>query len=153
MVIHLPVVDHFPVNIGIVDDRCIYTGDGGVVPEYSTCPKAAGISDSRISTTVIYAAIKADMRAPIPGMPNINPIREAPVSGRPEKANLGRSIPVPRNPIIAFGFIKGPIAGHPYISLHGTWRLNIDRDGRRCDPYVDAYAGLRFHRDRTQHEE
>ena len=53
-------------------------GEGAVVIEDAMGPEAADEASADIAEAVIDAAVKADMRSPIPGMPDIKPAAPAP---------------------------------------------------------------------------
>src|SRR6185312_3862239 len=64
------IPDDRSVDIGVVDDGGVDIGHGGVIPETATLPGAAHIPPSIIPTPVIDAAIEADMRTPVSGVPH-----------------------------------------------------------------------------------
>lgn len=69
-----------------VDVRNIHIGDivdGPVVKEISIIPVPALIARAGITKPISYAAIKTDVRSPIPVVEYINAIAPAPVSWRP----------------------------------------------------------------------
>ena len=77
------IVDHCPVNIGIMHDCRVHMGHRSIVLEMPADPAATDIADTTITTTVIHPAIEPDMRSPVPAMPPINTTGISPVSRRP----------------------------------------------------------------------
>jgi hypothetical protein len=79
------VVDHgavVDVDIGDVD-----VVDGAVVVEVMTSPVAAGIAGANVAESVVHAAVEADVRSPIAGIPEIGAFMPSPIAGRPEQAD------------------------------------------------------------------
>lgn len=67
--IHRNVVNDGLVDIHIMDHRGIHAVDSGIVVKIVAAPGAAFISIAIVTIAVVHAAIKADVRAPIAGMP------------------------------------------------------------------------------------
>jgi hypothetical protein len=66
------VADDRSVDVGGVDDGLVYMDDGGVIGEDATAPLAAGEAVSIIAVAIIDAAVEADVRAPVAGMPAVD---------------------------------------------------------------------------------
>ena len=70
--IHGRVVDdRCTVDIGVMDDRCVHVGDGSVVSENATTPRAAHKSYAAVSEAVVNPSIKSYVRTPIPCVPDV----------------------------------------------------------------------------------
>ena len=63
--------------------------DGAVVVEVVTSPVSAGVAGANVAESVIHAAVEADVRSPITGMPEISAFMPSPIAGRPEQADGG----------------------------------------------------------------
>src|SRR5580658_7775660 len=131
----------------IVDVADVHTaeiGDAAVVEVGAMGPIAAMEADAGIAEAVIDAAIEADMRPPIAGVPDIEAVAPTPVARSPEKPDRRRHHPGARDPVIA-GRTPGPIARSPHVAGSGQRRLRIDRDRRRrhVDGNPDAHLGAR----------
>ena len=77
------IVDHRPVDIGVVYDCRIDPGHRRVVPETSIIPFTTIISTTAISTSVVDPPIVTYVRAPVADMPGIDPADKSPVTRRP----------------------------------------------------------------------
>jgi hypothetical protein len=78
------------VDIGIMYDGGIYVDDGRIIPEDASVPFASDKTYSPISTTVVYAAIESNVRAPVSAMPSIDAACVAPIAGCPKETGTGR---------------------------------------------------------------
>src|SRR5579863_3162021 len=58
--------------------------DRPVVGEHAVGPTAAQVTRATVAEAVINAAVKADMRPPIAGVPNINAVAKGPITGCPQ---------------------------------------------------------------------
>lgn len=83
MIVHHCIVDHCPIDIGVVNDGGIDVHYRGVVMEETAAPLSAIKSGSPVTIAIIDAAIKSDMRSPITAMPAIDAAGKAPVTGSP----------------------------------------------------------------------
>src|SRR6516165_9973165 len=113
-------VVHHVALIHVGDVRAAEIIDGTVVEELVVLPVAALVAAAGIAVAVIHAAIEADMRAPIAGMPHVIAARS-----------------------------PGPVARYPDIAGRGDGRLLIDRQDGRGDgdggPHHDLGVGGRWH--------
>jgi hypothetical protein len=73
--------------INVVDDRAIYVGHLRVVKILATSPVAAIKSEAGIAEAVINTAIEAYRRPPIAGVPEIQAIRESPITRGPQESH------------------------------------------------------------------
>jgi hypothetical protein len=105
--------------VGVVNDGHIHVVYGAIVGETPAFPASAEIANSDITESIIYAAIKSDVRSPITGVPEIAPVTPAPVAGGPQKPYTWRQHPSAGHPIIIIVAIS-PIAGRPDIALPGA---------------------------------
>ena len=136
------VVDDGVVHVRVVNDGGVYVGDGGVVAEHPTTPYAADEADTTVAEAVVNAAIEADVRAPITGVPSIGAPYEAPIAGSPKEAGCGSKHPSAGNPKVAVWAI-GPITGSPDITGSRADRLRINRKRGRPDVNGDTHGDLR----------
>ena len=141
------IINDGPVDIRIMDHRCVDMSDGRIISEVATRPFTTVVTMSSISVAVVNTSIEADVGAPITAMPAIVAACETPITRRPEIAYHGGGIPVAGDPIIAVNIVICPITGDPEVSVRRTWWLIIDGYGRGCDanrdPYADLCAGRR----------
>src|SRR5208283_4817052 len=98
------------VHVPHIDDIDIH--DGAVIEEAAATPLAAPEADAAVSEAVVNAAIEADVRSPVAGVPRIKAAAPSPVAGGPEHAN-GRYDPGAGNPVVAAVVIPGPVARGP----------------------------------------
>ncbi len=137
--VHSAVVAHSPV-VNIVNVPDVHVVHRAVVVEGSMIPVSAFIADTTVAEAVVDAAVEADMGAPIPLIPSVGVAAPTPVTGSPEKANLGCHHPGTGHPEVAFISIS-PVAGRPQITFGGGHGLNVHRERGRSDR--DRYAELR----------
>jgi hypothetical protein len=70
--------------IGVLNDyRVADIGDGSIVIESAPRPIPSGESYASVTVPVTYAAIEADMRPPVTGVPDVYPIAPAPIARCP----------------------------------------------------------------------
>ncbi|CUI67571.1 Uncharacterised protein [Achromobacter xylosoxidans] len=124
------VVDHHGVVVHVGHARDVHVGHGAVVEEAVTIPVATDVADADVAEAVVDAAVKADMRSPIAGMPEIDAVHETPIARGPQRAGVGRQHPRARHPEIAVA-VQAPVSRHPHIAIAGGGRLGIDGQGRR----------------------
>ena len=124
------VVDHHIVRIHIGDVGDVHIGHGTVVEVAVVIPVAAHETDADITEAVVDAAVEADVRPPVAGVPQIDAVHETPVARRPQRAGVWRQHPGARHPEIAVA-VQAPVAGHPDIAVGGRRRLGVDGQGRR----------------------
>jgi hypothetical protein len=77
------VVDYGLVDIRVVDDGCVHVGDCGVIAEMLAHPHSTSEPDATISEAIIHAAIKADARTPVSGVPGEVAAAKSPIPGSP----------------------------------------------------------------------
>ena len=90
------VVDHYVVRIHVGDMRDVHIGHRAVVEVAVVVPVAAHETDADITEAVVDAAVEADVRPPVAGVPQIDAVHETPVARRPQRAGIRR--PAPRRP-------------------------------------------------------
>src|SRR6185437_256583 len=73
---HGPVVD-----IGDVDIR--HVRNGAVIHDVAAAPVTALETNTAVTVTIVHAAVEADVRTPVAGMPQVGAINPAPVTGSP----------------------------------------------------------------------
>src|SRR5258708_14864937 len=96
------------------DDGHVDVGYRGVVVEGPAIPVASRVSDTEIAEAVVDTPVKADVRAPIARAPDEDVACPSPIARRPERADVGREHPGPRDPVIAI-WTEGPAARYPDI--------------------------------------
>ena len=81
-----PVVIHHdaPVDVDVVYVSGIHVHDRRVVAEVITNPEATDKAASEVPEAVVDPAVIADPMAPVPGVPEIDPRVEPPVTRGPE---------------------------------------------------------------------
>src|ERR1700722_9743541 len=134
------VPDYRAVDIRIVNNGGIDIRHRRIIPESTTNPTTTGISGTEIPATVVDAAIEPNMRAPVSGIPGINPVYITPISGCPQEADFRRLGPITRHPVISIIIIICPISGDPEIPFNRTRWLRINRNDRRPDTNADDDA-------------
>jgi hypothetical protein len=123
---YIVVHNYGAVDVGIVNDRCVYIDHGGVIAEHASGPASAVEANAAVSEPVVHAAIEANLRPPIPGVPCVDTIRPAPITGRPEQAHGWSHHPCTGNPVIAV-WPPGPVARSPDVIRRGAYGLHIHR--------------------------
>jgi hypothetical protein len=108
---HRPVI-HRAARVNVIESSSVYPVHRAVVIESSMVPVPALISDSYIAEAIVDAAIEAHRRPPVARIPQISAVAPAPISRRPQQANLGRLNPRSRNPVVALVAIS-PVARRP----------------------------------------
>lgn len=71
------------IDINIMNNRTIYIDYGSIISEGITLPSASVETGAIIAITVVHAAVKTDMRSPVPRMKTIIATRISPISGCP----------------------------------------------------------------------
>src|SRR5262245_2923109 len=123
--------DGLVVNVNIGDGHVVHAA---VVIEPAVTPIATFITIAEVSESVVYAAVEADVRPPVSGMPDVEAVTPSPVARRPEIARFRREHPGARHPVVAVGTVS-PVAGSPDIAIAWASRLHVNRQRRRADPY------------------
>jgi hypothetical protein len=132
------------IDIGVAYDCPVNISKRSVIVERPAFPAAPIVSDTAVAETVVYAAIKPNIRSPVTGMPSVKSSGVSPITGRPEKANFGRVSPVSRHPVVSIVAV-GPITRYPYFTVGRARGLIIYRQWRRrdIDRNAHAYSDLR----------
>ncbi len=85
--IDLAIVDHrFVVHVMNVGD--VYMIHFAVVKEMISVPVPAFVAEAAVPEAVVNAAVEADMRSPVTGVPEIACVAPAPIARGPQKADL-----------------------------------------------------------------
>jgi len=127
------VVDHDIPLINVVYDRDVYIVDTAVIEKIAAAPVAAGVADAGITETVVDAAVEADLRSPVAGVPDVGAAIPAPVARRPEKSNRGRFDPSSRHPKISAIIAVAPISGRPDVTRFRANGLRVNGQGGRSN--------------------
>src|SRR6266567_2240041 len=117
-------------------------GDRAVVVEPTTAPLSSEKPYTSVAKSVVNAAVEADVRPPVAGMPGIESASPTPVSRRPEHADR-RHHPRAGHPVIAGIIVPAPVAGRPEVTGSRTDGLGINRQRRRADAHGNAHRYLR----------
>src|SRR5262249_20791738 len=140
--VHNGVVDDRSA-VGVVDDGGVHIGDRRVVVILTAAPEPAHETYACVSESIVNPAIKTDVRSPIAAVPDVNTLTPAPISRRPQHADLRRLNPGPWDPVVAVRTI-GPVAGCPDIARSRTNWLHINRQRWRTDADRNPYCDLRL---------
>jgi hypothetical protein len=127
---HCLIVDHCPVNVGVVDRRRIHSPDGGIIVKGAPFPSAAVEARSIIAKAIVDSAIESDVGTPITAMPPVVAAGITPVTRSPKVFSFRRFNPDAGNPEITV-IAVGPVARNPKISIIRTIRLLVDGNWRR----------------------
>src|SRR6185437_8453854 len=98
-----------------------------VVPEVAMAPVSATEAGAEVSEAIVDAAVVADGRSPVSGVPEVAAVTPAPVSGGPERIFVRRFNPGSVDPFIALT-CPGPVAGSPDIAFPWNGGLHIHRN-------------------------
>src|SRR5580658_9251900 len=131
-------MDHRAINESGVHDRGVHVDDCSVVREMPAPPFTAYETHAVVTESVIHAAVEADVRSPIAGMPAVNAACEAPVAGSPEQADARWSDPDAGNPVISCVTV-GPVTGSPKKPFGRARRLHVNRNCRGAYVHGDAH--------------
>src|ERR1035438_2043509 len=82
-------VVHYGPVVNIVNVSYVHAIDGLVVIEITTTPVSALVAVTGITEAVVDAAIEADVRTPVSGMPDEGRTAPSPIARCPQKADLG----------------------------------------------------------------
>src|ERR1700722_216844 len=136
------VVDdyRFVVDMGHVGDA--HVGHRPVVEETSAAPLAPGKAHAPVTEPVVDAAVEADVRTPISGVPRVKSPAPAPIAGRPKLPNRS-NYPGSRNPVITAVIVPGPVPWSPDKTGAGADGLRVNGKCRRADPHRNADRNLR----------
>ncbi len=146
------------INSHIVHNRAVvdvcdvgvpHVVDGPVVAKLAAAPVAALIADATVAIAVIDTAVKADVRAPVAGMPHEGSAAPAPVARRPQVSGDGRERPGTRHPVIVAA-VPAPVARDPQVPRARHGRLLIHRQRRRCEIHRQSELDSCVRRDRKR---
>lgn len=87
------VLDHCPVDVGVVDIDIVHVDNGGVVDKVMSTPDAANKTNPHVTEAVVHAAVIANVGTPITGMEDIYATGKAPVRRCPQCACIRRRYP------------------------------------------------------------
>ncbi len=94
-IIHGRMIERHLLVVGVVNAGRVHVVDGRVVDEGTVVPIAATIAFAEVPKAVVNPAIKAQVRAPISGMPDVIAVAPAPIARRPKVPMTGASTQVP----------------------------------------------------------
>src|ERR1700723_3379078 len=114
-----------------------------------TTPVPALISDSEIAEAVIDAAVETYVRSPIPCVPDVDAITPTPVARSPQHSNRWGHHPRAGHPVVTI-WSPRPVTRRPDVVGPRTNRLRVNRDRRRRHRDRNAYAHVRWRRNRYQ---
>jgi hypothetical protein len=135
------VIYHYGPVICVVNDVHVHVAVSAVVSKYAVVPIAALVANAHVPEAIVNAAVEADVRSPVPRMPQIHAVTPTPISRRPQETNLRRHHPRAWYPVIIVT-IPRPIPGRPNVPITRARWLRIHRQGRRTHSYRDAHANL-----------
>src|SRR5580704_16245705 len=123
--------------IGVVNDRLVHAIHVGVVVKMIMIPAAAFVAAPPVAKSIVDAAIKSNVRAPIAFVPQKRRAAPTPISRSPKEAGLRSQDPSPGHPVIIIS-IPCPITGRPDVAFCGTDRLLINGQRRRTKRYGNS---------------
>src|SRR6185437_4118150 len=149
----MDVVDDGPVDVDIADVGDVDVVHRAVVVEVAPSPLTAGVTVTEVAVSVIDAAVEADLRAPVTGVPAIEAVVPAPPARCPQQADLRGHHPGARHPVVvAIIRIPRPVARCPDVARprYDGLRVNGKRRWRDADRNADAdiHPGLGGWRER-----
>src|SRR5271166_6293061 len=101
------------------------------MPELAAFPASTGEAGAEVTVAIVDAAVEANLRAPIPFMPEVPAAGEAPVTRGPKKSCAGRKNPVSGNPVVAIVAVL-IVARRPDVAVARTgWLVENGNRGRR----------------------
>jgi len=119
---------HRTVDISIVDNGPVYVYHRGIVAKLVAFPPATAIAITAIAVTIVNAAVKTNMRAPITNVKSVESAGITPVSGCPVQTGIWRGNPHAWYPVVTiFIIVISPIAWLPYITIGRAFGLHINR--------------------------
>src|SRR5579862_3604954 len=144
------VVHYYGLVVDIRHIRHADIRDAAVVVEPSATPFATDEAHSAVAKTVVNAAIEADMRPPIAGMPRVESTAPSPVTGSPKHADRGY-YPRAGDPVVPALVIPGPIARRPHVTGAGANGLRVHGQSGRPDAHRYPHGDLPERRGRKRH--
>ena len=140
-----PTIIVHAVLINVMHDADVHIVVGAVVIEMAASPVTALVAEADVAEAVVDAAVKADVRPPIPTVEAIAAMPESPVSGGPESAHVGSLNPPAGYPVVPCRRIS-PVARRPQIAVTGIRRLVVVGQGRRrlgsIGHWLNAVTGI-----------
>src|SRR5271170_7270719 len=103
-------MDDSPIHVGGVNHCRVDVHHGRVVREDPAIPASADETDSSVPKSIINAAIKSNVRAPIACMENVPDAAPAPISRSPKEPDSRSHDPGARHPEISGRPVR-PISG------------------------------------------
>ena len=128
--------------VGVVNDGGVYVIHVSIVGEVATFPAAPLITDAAVAEAIIDAAIEAHLWPPISFVEKERALAPAPITGRPEKADLRCFHPRTGHPVVAILLVIRPVAGCPKVAVGGTDWLLVDRKRRWTEVHGNADTDL-----------
>jgi len=128
---------HHRTGVDVAHVCDVYVVDRTIVVELPVLPVAAVVASAGIPVAVIDAAVVADLRPPVAGMPVEGANAPSPIARRPQVAVLRRQHPGSGNPVIAIGAVS-PITRRPDVTLRWARRLRVNRQWRRRKADTDV---------------
>jgi hypothetical protein len=125
------------IDIHIMNDRSVHIHDSRIISKRISLPVAAAEARSIITISIIHAAIKSNMRSPVPMMKTITASCVSPIGWCPQKSGLRWKNPNARHPKISVVCIS-PVSRYPEVAINRTSGLDIYRQWRRWDTRFDA---------------
>src|SRR6188472_1084137 len=119
------------IDVGVVNDGFVHVRHRGVVREVVSIPSPAPIAISGVAITVVNAAVKTDMRAPVTLIKDVRTVVPAPPRRGPKHTDGWGLNPHARHPIIIA--VISPVAGSPDVALGRSGRLLYYGQRRRGD--------------------
>lgn len=140
--VYRDIVDDRFVDVDIANHRGVHATDCGVVIKIISAPVAALVSGAIVSKTIVHAAVEANLRAPISGVPQVAAATPAPPSRSPQQTNRRGDDPCAWYPVIVIT-VPCPVTGGPDVVWPGAKRLIVYRKWWRCNVNCHSDAYLR----------
>jgi len=142
-----PIVVYDRGVVGVVNFGDIDVVYGTVVVEAIAVPSSAFIPMPEISISIVDAAVKSNLRAPVAFVKDEGISAPGPIARRPQIADFGRLHPCARHPVIvAVLVIPRPIPRCPEVAFGGAYGLFVHRQRRWRKSHRNADTHLRKRR-------
>src|SRR6185312_8189102 len=82
-------------------------------------------ADTEVAEAVVDAAVVADFRSPVTGVPEVSGTAVTPPAGCPESAGVGRQNPCAVDPVVAGVRVPGPVDRRPDVAIAGAFGLVV----------------------------